>query len=482
MKKTMSWIITGLVLAWLAGGLRASETPDFHFREFGRLPVLLNGRIQPLDTIARNSLLQLRAKQTVPLPGGGKMTAIQWLTELLLLPAKADERKVFRLDHPELAVLLKLPDDEKHFSFNQIRPGLEELDKQAERINHVESQMRTPFEKQVLRLHSALTLYHRLKNSLQAEDTTNLVQEIQQFQKAIPDGVAAYRARENNQPFDQETFNQFIKQLSRYDMMANVAYPLLIPLDQAGGGRTEFKSMGQVLLDLPRGGTLPPAVNYYATMAVAYRQNQPLDFNQALVAYGQWLQSSFGKDLKKVNLESFYNSFQPFYKALVIYLLAMCLGFVFWFKGSETMRRSGYFLLVLALVVHSLGIALRMMIEGRPPVTNLYSSAVFIGWGAVLLGIVLERIFRDGIGIVVAGTIGFGTQIVAHHLSMGGDTMEPLRAVLDTNFWLATHVVTITLGYSANFVAGFLAIVYILRGVLTRSLTADMAQSLERMV
>ena len=45
--------------------------------------------------------------------------------------------------------------------------------------------------------------------------------------------------------------------------------------------------------------------------------------------------------------------------------------------------------------------------------------------------------------------------------------MEMMRAVLDTNFWLATHVVTVTLGYASTFVAGFLAIIYILRGVFT---------------
>ena len=45
--------------------------------------------------------------------------------------------------------------------------------------------------------------------------------------------------------------------------------------------------------------------------------------------------------------------------------------------------------------------------------------------------------------------------------------MEMLRAVLDTNFWLATHVITITLGYSATFAAGLLAILYIFLGVFT---------------
>jgi len=60
--------------------------------------------------------------------------------------------------------------------------------------------------------------------------------------------------------------------------------------------------------------------------------------------------------------------------------------------------------------------------------------------------------------------------------------MEMMRAVLDSNFWLATHVVTIAIGYGATFLAGFLAIIYILRGVLTASLDRSTADALGRMV
>ena len=94
-------------------------------------------------------------------------------------------------------------------------------------------------------------------------------------------------------------------------------------------------------------------------------------------------------------------------------------------------------------------------LEGRPPVTNLYSSAIFIGWGAVVLGLGARTAFTSsGLGSAVAALAGFVTLFIAHNLALGGDTMEMMRAVLDTNFWLATHVVVITLGYSATFVAG----------------------------
>jgi ABC-type transport system involved in cytochrome c biogenesis permease subunit len=79
--------------------------------------------------------------------------------------------------------------------------------------------------------------------------------------------------------------------------------------------------------------------------------------------------------------------------------------------------------------------------------------------------------------------IGFTTLLIAHHLALGsGDTMEMMRAVLDSNFWLATHVVVIVMGYGSTYLAGVLAIIYIFRGVLTRTLTPETADALARMV
>ena len=77
---------------------------------------------------------------------------------------------------------------------------------------------------------------------------------------------------------------------------------------------------------------------------------------------------------------------------------------------------------------------------------------------------------------------GACTLIIAHFLSLSGDTLEMMQAVLDTNFWLATHVVIVTLGYASTYVAGFLAIVYVLRGFFTSSLDPATARSLARMV
>jgi ABC-type transport system involved in cytochrome c biogenesis permease subunit len=144
-------------------------------------------------------------------------------------------------------------------------------------------------------------------------------------------------------------------------------------------------------------------------------------------------------------------------------VVALLTLFISWLWRRDLLQPAAYSLLVAGALVHTAGLLSRIILQGRPPVTNLYSSAVFVGWGAVVLGVLLERMYRKGFGTAVAASAGFASLIIAHHLAMEGDTMEMMRAVLDSNFWLATHVVTITIGYSGTFLAGILAIAYTLR-------------------
>jgi ABC-type transport system involved in cytochrome c biogenesis permease subunit len=137
-------------------------------------------------------------------------------------------------------------------------------------------------------------------------------------------------------------------------------------------------------------------------------------------------------------------------------------------------------------VVHTAALISRIYISGRPPVTNLYSSAVFIGWGAVALGLIFERVFRLGLGNAIASAAGFSTLLIAHLLSISdsgnGDTFTVLQAVLDTQFWLATHVTCITLGYTATYVAGLLGLAYVLGGVFSKALAGSVGKDVGRML
>jgi ABC-type transport system involved in cytochrome c biogenesis permease subunit len=240
--------------------------------------------------------------------------------------------------------------------------------------------------------------------------------------------------------------------------------------------------MGESLILFLSDGKMHPAVKAWATMTTAYAANDPATFNQTLDKYAAELKQDLPRRVWKAKVESVFNQLQPFYSAMVIYVLIFILAAGSWLAWPQTLGRYAFVLLLVTFAVHSFGLITRMYLEGRPPVTNLYSSAVFIGWGAVLLGIFLERFFRNGIGSATAAMIGFITLLIAHHLSMDGDTMEMMRAVLDTNGWLATHVVCVTLGYASTFLAGFLALTYIVRGAFTPSLDRGTASSLTRMV
>jgi len=490
MKKFIPWILTGVLAAWLIASLHQPTETGFQTREFGKLPVLMDGRFQPFDSVARNSLLQIRTKQTVPLDNGQTMSATEWLLEVLMKPEQADDRKIFRIDNGEVLALLKLPESQKFYSFTQIRPQVDEIAKQADRIEQREEAKistqadRTVFETHLMKLYEQMNLYQRLEISLKPPGSDDFAGELALYQKSIAPGAAAVQAREAGKTFDQDAFNNLIGFMGNYETVTRFALPAVIPPTDPAVPRDDWQNIGTNLLATARTGEISQPAQYYAAMVTGYRSGSPADFNQAVAAYRLWLAGGFAPQLNKAGREFFYNSFQPFYKALVIYVLALLLALCSWFISgiSELLRRSAFYLIGLAWIIHTFGLIFRMYLEGRPPVTNLYSSAIFIGWGAVILGMALEKIYRDGIGCVVAAFAGFVTQIIAHNLAMSGDTMEMMRAVLDTNFWLATHVVVVTLGYASTFVAGFLGIIYILRGVFTNTLSPETAKSLARMV
>jgi ABC-type transport system involved in cytochrome c biogenesis permease subunit len=498
MKTTFQkWFPPFLMLAmalWFFGNLSAPKDKDFAFSEFGQLPITSNGRIVPLDSLARNSLLAIREKQTLntePWKAWNEnpkiIPATEWLAYVMMNQAVADDWPVFRVDNPDLISLLKLPDkdaakhsDGKHYSWNQISANIDTFEKENERVQKLEAANRSAYENAIAKMHDRLTLYAQLKNAVEPANTTDWPAQLTSYERLIPAGVTAIRAQQAGMPYDKTNFNLFITYINAFQFMANLEPPLILPPN----GAREWRRMGDALLDAPRpnGVAIDNAVRDWAQLAGALAANQPENFNAALRDLRSQLVPTQSAAMAKARAEVFFNQMEPFYNAMVIYLLAGLLAVFSWFNLSETLRRSAMWLVCLAFVIHTVGLVYRMVLEGRPPVTNLYSSAIFIGWGACLLGIILERFHKNGIGLVVASGIGFITLIIAHHLALEGDTMEMMRAVLDTNFWLATHVVAVTVGYASTFVAGFLALIYIVRGFFTKTLDADTGKSLARMI
>jgi ABC-type transport system involved in cytochrome c biogenesis permease subunit len=507
MKKWLPWISVVIFASWFLGGTEPPKPKDgFDMAAFGRLPVLLDGRVQPFDSVARNSLLSISGRSitysaTPPPPtaaekmmgftNGPPMPALEWLLDTMARPDFSDQLKIFRIESPDLQGLLGAVQNgmPQYYSFDDLTNQLDQIQFQATNLLAKEfpmgedaAKLRTPYQRDLMHLYNSMVLYNRLKNSLEPEGARDFRRELQVYQESIGPGRIALQQADQGKQANEQDLDRIVTFYKRYDEVAHFAYPLIIP-PLAGAPREAWSNIGTNLMLALRGDELSPAATNYAAIATAYRNDKPAEFNRAVAQYRVWMQGNdLYSALKKGSQEFFFNQIEPFYKSMVIYVLALLLGFIVWINLSETIRRTGLALLILAFVIHSLGLGFRMYLEGRPPVTNLYSSAIFIGWGACLLGIILERIFKGGIGLVAAGFIGFTTLIIAHHLSLSGDTMEMLRAVLDTNLWLATHVVIVTTGYASMFVAGILAIIYIVRGFFTRTLSLELARSLGRMV
>lgn len=501
MKKYRIPILVVIIsLLGMARSVRApKETTDFQLNEFGRLPTLLGGRIQPIDSMARNSLLQIAGKHSI----SGKLyeaseseqsdaddlSALQWLVEVATDPETADRRYLFRMHHPEVIGALGLEGKGiaksglRWYPYALIRDQRPAIVTEYGAASRIESELRTHQQRQYVELGSALSLYERLKNTFATEDSDNFRKEVDESLALVSTARDEMQKQQAGEPFDQAVLDRLNQDLDRYFAGAGLAVSRPIPPEPAAGPSAGWSNIHTNIIDSFQTQTLREPVAQYAEMVSGLQTDDPERFNRAVTNYGSYLEENYPERAKKAESEFFYNHLKPFGNATVYYILALVITAVYWLMPSkEVLRRIAFGWVLLALVIHSFGIFYRMWLEGRPPVTNLYSSAVFVGWGAVVLGVILEALFKRGIGIVVSAVIGFLTLRIAYALSLDGDTMEMLQAVLDTNAWLATHVVIITIGYSATFLAGFLALVYFILGIFTKSLDREVANQMTKMV
>jgi ABC-type transport system involved in cytochrome c biogenesis permease subunit len=179
-----------------------------------------------------------------------------------------------------------------------------------------------------------------------------------------------------------------------------------------------------------------------------------------------------------------------FYYSLVSFVFAFVVMAFSWLTpgskvGKALLLVAGLITLV-GLVLDVYGITLRSIIRERPPITNLYDTVLFITGTAVLLGLIIEYFTRIGVGTLVAVVSG----VLGMFLSMkyeakeATDTITQLVAVLDTNFWLATHVTIINIGYAAGLVAAIIGVIYLsgrFFALFRRSSNSDFYRTLTRM-
>tara|TARA_B100001027_G_scaffold142684_1_gene99365 strand:- start:11293 stop:13197 length:1905 start_codon:yes stop_codon:yes gene_type:complete len=487
MKKIIYLIVYGIATLMILGGLRSSKVDsDFDLAAFAELPVQVGGRIKPLDSVARNTLLILSGRQKVVTDKGVTLSPIEWFIDLTMRPEVADTYPIFKIEFPDDLGLVGLAEQgQRYYSFNELLPFSEELRRLYGEINPA-PELRSPYEKQIADINNGLMRYHRVMHSLHpvggAERLDRLVDEYQSYLATIQPGMVELRKQQAGEEFDAALLKRFITFADDYLKLSTTAYLRVVPPPPPVDLLKDWKNIGLELLDVMKDDPLSPYVTSYASLTMAYRSGDAEQFNREVRELRERFIADFPGDISRVHYERVFNGLQPFYISMQLYVLIFLAVCISWLRWPKELAKAAFWVLVLTFLIHTFGLLSRMYIQGRPPITNLYSSAVFVGWGAVLLGIFIEKFFKNGIGAAMASLVGFCTLIIAHHLAMTGDTLEMMRAVLDSNFWLATHVVIITFGYSAIFLAGALAILFVLLGVFSSRFNKDTARSLSAMV
>jgi cytochrome c-type biogenesis protein CcsB len=200
-------------------------------------------------------------------------------------------------------------------------------------------------------------------------------------------------------------------------------------------------------------GDAVPPIRTLAGMREAYLADDSEAFHAGLAVLAPALRSAdpgaFPPDWK-IKLEDIYNERHPFRTAWILALI----GLIILASTSIWKREAGYrwaWAFILASFVFQVaGFVARILIAGRPPVTNMYETVIWLSFGTLLFALVFEAIHRCRYFLLGAAPVSVVALILADNAPVILDpSIQPLTAVLNSNFWLTTHVLTITLSYAA---------------------------------
>lgn len=200
---------------------------------------------------------------------------------------------------------------------------------------------------------------------------------------------------------------------------------------------------------------LAPSMNAFQAMLVAYNggdvkavEEQSLALSAALAKLPKT--AGIYPDANKMAVEVQYNSLHPFRWSWILFTTAFVVLLMFSGSKSKLSYWAGMSVYAAALLMTVYGFYLRCTIAGRPPVTNMYESVIWVSFGATFFAFIFEMIYkvrRFAIAASAVGTIGL---VLADNLpNVLVSSIGPLAPVLRSNYWLTIHVLTITLSYAA---------------------------------
>lgn len=490
------FLLVGLAFVFLKPVL-AMDAP---LKSLQRLAVLENGRLKPIDTYARNLLKQISGRTRYL-----HFSALEWLARMLYTPETTLTDEIFLVNNPEVLDSIDAPSRGRgRYSFQELSPAFAALDKLARDLSQNEGRL-SSVENEIMGLYNNILLYDQLVRTfayafpqpyfkISHPETFQLLQLIPQsgefsYLDLLPSlpRLKEQVARLQIKPQDalQPAEKEMISLATHMEEWSSVSGPLPFAVIPSRPRNPETWVSPSEALSQPG---INPSALALANAARAYREGEYKKYSLIMDDFYESRQvpALTARNIRNLNLEILYNRFDPFFITEMltgVSLLCLLLSLLLWKKWFY---RFSLWLLAMAVVPLTFGIVLRMLISGRPPVTNLYETFVFVAWIGALSGLLIELIQRKSLGLFCGSASGLIFLVIAGKFSLDGDTMGMLAAVLSSNWWLTVHVITVSVGYAGCIISGIIGHVYLLQKLLKpkdesllaatfRSLTATLA-------
>ena len=413
--------------------------------EAALIPLQAEGRVKPLHTWAGFRLLSANHRRSCKDADGNKLTPVEWFLDVVFRPEAARQHRCFLVDTSEVLDAVGLGDlahkKRDRYSYADLVPddAARQRIRTAALAHHgTEAKERTRVEAGVIDLEQNLRVFEGLSHLVDFARVPAQDSESAQVQ-------AALRA-------------------TRLSILLRLVPPDA-DAEEAPEWLTVADVLSQQLTSAPPAAEQVQAVESLRTMTAAVGDTGA--FRTALSSYRESVATLAERrgEYEKVPQEVAYYELDPFGRSLVLYLIAFALLACTWLPMPlRWLEIAAWVLLWCTLGLHVYGIIQRCLIRERPPITGLYDTVIFISAAAVLSTLVIEHMGRRGVALALAPILGALGLFIAgrYEILHGTDTMPQLVAVLDTNFWLATHVTCISIGYCAGLVASLIAHVYVL--------------------
>jgi ABC-type transport system involved in cytochrome c biogenesis permease subunit len=478
-----------LALALLAP-LRSAQTtarPPWSERAvelFASLPVQDGGRVKPLDTYAQFRLLRFNGRRSFRAQDGEKLRPTPWLLDCLFHPQRARAYRAFLVrDQAVLEALGVRVEGRKksdRYSYDELAPGRDRLFSEGARIHRIEEKRRTGLESQLyvlaLNLRDFESLIHALdfarttlgtheSATLRARFGAEALRGVSAFLERMPDLRANMEGELAALGDDGREAELLVMEEVERELTGVLHNALPLALFPPPDPAEEQWLFGDAAADRASSGERPEELALLrAWESLERSKGEAAAFERELATLHARVTSLAERrgEYAKVPLELRFYRGDYFTRALVAYLAAFVLLCASWLApGARWLVKGTWLLTALGTLLVVVGVTLRCVIRERPPVSTLYETILFITGCCAIVLLVTEWIQRGRIALGLAPVMGAAGMFLSmkyelKEAALAGDTMPSLVAVLDTNFWLATHVTTITLGYAAGLLAAAL--------------------------